>query len=154
MKKLIIPLFFLTTLLSFTCERNETSDDMIVPVDVNQLTGTWKLIQPGGFNVTLIIESVAQTGDSLPDKAMKVSGESAVNVYSAALSYEAVDQPKISIASIASTKRGGSPEAMQFEQTYFANLRVVNRYELTANNRLRLHYTGAEPGVLLYEKVN
>jgi heat shock protein HslJ len=151
----LIALFFLTTLLlGFTCERDETSDDMIVPVDITQLTGKWKLLQTNGFNVTLVIEPVIQTWERLPDKVVKVSGESAVNQYSASLSYDAPDQPKVVISSISSTKRGGPAEAMQFEQTYFAQLRAVDRYELTTNNRLRLHYTGTQPGVLLYEKVN
>jgi heat shock protein HslJ len=58
----------------------------------------------------------------------------------------------LTISNVGSTKIGGSVEEMQFEQTYYANLKAVTRYEIT--NKLRLYYEGTQPGVLVYEKVN
>ncbi|MFD2573987.1 META domain-containing protein [Spirosoma soli] len=150
MYKSLVSLLLITTLLySFSCERNEE----VVPADTQQLVGSWKLLEPGAFNVTLVVEPVVQTWERLPDKAFNLSGESAVNIYSSRISYEAPDQRTISIAPIISTKRGGPSEAMQFEQLYFANLMAVNRYELTGSNQLRLYYGGDQPGVLVYEKI-
>lgn len=137
--------------MSFSgCEREEA----IQPVNVDGLVGNWKLVEPGSFEVTLVIEPVVQTWEKLPVQVLGLSGKSAVNTYNSSLSYKDRSKPEITISAIGATKMAGSSEAMQFEQTYFASLKAVNRYELTSNNRLRLYYNGAQTGTLVYEKTN
>jgi heat shock protein HslJ len=140
-----------TLLLSFSgCERKEAAQ----PVNVDELVGNWKLVEPGSFDVTLVIEPVIQTWEKLPVQILDLSGKSAVNTYNSSLSYKDRSKPEITISAIGATKIAGSPDEMQFEQTYFANLKAVTRYELTSNDRLRLYYDGAQTGTLVYEKIN
>ena len=140
-----------TLLMSFSgCEREEVNQ----PVNIAGLVGNWKLIEPGSFDVTLVIEPVAQTWEKLPVQLLGLSGKSAVNTYNSSLSCKDRSKPEIIISEIGATKMAGSSEAMQFEKAYFANLKAVNRYELTSNNRLRLYYDGMQPGTLVYEKTN
>ena len=142
-------LLLLTAVLLMSFSGCERENDM-KPADIDALTGKWQLIEPGMYKVTLIIEPIAQNDMMLPLRIRALSGESAVNLYNTSLTYKAQDQSEITIDSISSTKRGGSAEAMQFEQTYYTNLKAVNRYELTDKSRLRFYYDG---GVLVYEKI-
>ncbi|GAB4042579.1 META domain-containing protein [Spirosoma jeollabukense] len=140
-----------TLLMSFSgCEREE----VVQPVNINELIGEWKLVEPGSFNVTLVIDPVAQTLQLPSVPRLNLSGKSLVNTYNSSLSYKDNKPSEITISEISATQMAGSSEAMQFEQTYFANLKAVNRYELTSNNRLRLYYDGAQTGTLVYEKTN
>ncbi|CAN5317201.1 hypothetical protein BH09BAC4_BH09BAC4_02430 [soil metagenome] len=140
-----------TFLMSFSgCEREEA----VQPVNINELIGEWKLVEPGSFNVTLVIDPVAQTLQLPSVPRLNLSGKSSVNTYNSSLSYKDNKPSEITISEISATKMAGSSEAMQFEQAYFANLKAVNRYELTSNNRLRLYYDGAQTGTLVYEKTN
>jgi hypothetical protein len=41
---------------------------------------------------------------------------------------------------------------MRFETDYFNHLAAVNKAELAGNDRLRLSYGGAVPGVLVYKR--
>lgn len=136
------------SLMSFSgCEREKT----VTPSNTSGLIGKWQLIEPGSYKVTLMIESIVQNTMIIPAKTLHLSGESAVNLYTASLNYKAQDQSEIIIEPVSTTKRAGSAEAMQFEQTYYAKLSAVNRYELTDINRLRFYHPG---GVLVYEKMN
>ena len=138
-----------TLLMSFSgCERGEATQ----PVNIDGLAGDWKLVEPGSFDVTLVIEPVVQTWEKLPLQIFNLSGKSAVNTYNSTLSYKDRSKPEITVSEIGATKMAGSSEAMQFEQIYFASLKAVNRYELTSNNHLRLYYDGAQTGTLVYEK--
>ncbi|MBD2752182.1 META domain-containing protein [Spirosoma validum] len=130
------------------CEREKPVEP--TPTSVQDLVGTWTLVEPNAYKVTLVIDPIPQTTQlPSPLPTFNLSGESAVNQYNSVLTYQASNQSQIAISPIGSTKKAGPSEAMQFEQTYYTNLKAVNRYELTNQNRLRFYYDG---GVLVYEK--
>ncbi len=132
-------------LLCIGCNREET----VKPANAQALLEAWKLIEPSAYKVTLVIEPGAQTLQLPSVPRFNLSGESSVNQYKSSFSYQAPAQPEIIVTSISTTEKAGSTEAMQFEQTYYANLRAVNRFELTDKNQLRFYYPS---GVLVYEK--
>lgn len=140
-----------TLLMSFSgCDREAA----VEPVNVDQLLGSWKLVEPGSYDVTLVIEPIVQTWEKLPVQLFGLSGKSAVNTYNSSLYYTDRSKPAITISAIGATKMAGSSNAMQFEQAYFANLKAVNRYKLTSKNKLRLYYDSTQTGMLVYEKTN
>lgn len=143
---LIAAIVFASTGFS-SCEREKPVEPS--PTKAQELIGTWTLVEPNTYKVTLVIDPTAQTMQlpSLP--TFNLSGESAVNQYNSVLTYQASDPSQIAISPIGSTKRAGSTEAMQFEQTYYTNLKAVNRYKLINQNRLTFYYDG---GVLVYQK--
>ena len=134
--------------LAFSCERDT---EEVLPANTGDLTGSWKLTEPASsYKITLIVERNTKTS------GYGLTGQSSVNQYFATapdpnLIFSSTPNPLL-IESLGSTKIAGSADAMQFEQTYFNNLRNVNRYELTTQNRLRLYYGGSQAGVLVYEK--
>lgn len=137
----------LTILLLVQCNREERG----VAPGVAQLVGTWQLVTPdSAYAVTLLL--ALDTANPPNDIVhFKANGKSAINTYNAFLS-AAVDGLMV-VTNVASTKIGGSSEATTVEEAYFTSLRTVVRYELSADNRLRLYYGGDKPGVLVYRKV-
>lgn len=140
-------------LLVFTALSGCNRENAVEPVNVSELNGTWRLVQPASqYNPTLVLER-----QNLPTittiQAFKVSGRLAVNTHSAQLLIPRVTSHDVSVEEITSTYVGGSAEAMQFEKTYLANLRAVTRFELTNQNRLWLYYNGTPSGKLVYEKL-
>ena len=135
------------------CQPDETT----VPAQPEQLVGEWQLVEPASpYQVTL---KLGQDSASAFPFTYRLSGECAVNLYYGAFRYNNSGglinpESRVGIFDLSATKRSGTPEAMQFEQIYFAGLRAVNRYELTNRNRLRLYYEGAQSGVLVYKKIN
>ncbi|GAB3546726.1 META domain-containing protein [Spirosoma fluminis] len=134
------------------CERTEDASPKSASPD--QLPGTWYLIEPQSpYRVRLTLEK--DSVSTMPF-SLRISGEASVNLYFGVMNYNAggLADPssQIAIRELGATLRGGSSEAMQFEQAYFAALKSANRYELTGQNRLRLHYGGEQTGILVYER--
>jgi len=139
--------FFCVFLLA-QCSREKRE----VAPGVAKLVGTWQLVEPdSSYAVTLAL--ALNTANPPNDIVHFIgSGKSSINTYSAFLS--AAADGLMVVTNVSSTKIGGSPEASQFEQTYFNNLRIVVRYELLTDNRLRLYHGGNKPGVLVYKRIN
>ncbi|GAB3501563.1 hypothetical protein GCM10027341_28530 [Spirosoma knui] len=140
-------------LMSFSgCER--TDDVSPKSASPDQLLGTWYLSEPQSpYRIRLTIEE--DSASTMPF-SLRISGESSVNLYFGVMNYNAggLSDPssQIAVRELGATMRGGSSEAMQFEQTYFTTLKKVSRYELAGQNRLRLHYGGEQTGMLVYER--
>ncbi|UFH55202.1 META domain-containing protein [Spirosoma sp. KNUC1025] len=140
--------FFLLLALLTQCGKKETT---LAP-NVANLTGTWQLTEPDStYGVTLQIgfDTENPPHDVTP---FLISGKSSVNQYNARF-FAALDG-MATVENLGSTKVAGPPQAMQFEQTYFDNLRTIARYELSTDNRLRLFHGGEKPGVLVYKRTN
>ncbi len=150
-------LLLITSMLLFTaCQPEEVS----VSTQFEQLVGEWRLVEPASaYAVTMNIAVDASVSTIAGVRAYMFTGRAPVNTYFQRVTFSDGTHPEAgpartaSVGGVVATKIGGSPEATQFEQTYFTNLRAVNRYELTNQNRLRLHYGGTQPGVLVYEKI-
>ncbi len=138
---------FISLLLSLTrCG----SKEVVLAPQITSLIGTWRLVEPdSSFAVTLVFayDTANPPHDVTPFLS---SGKSPINDYTLRL-FATIDG-MMSADDLSSTKRGGTTEAMNVEQTYYKNLRAVARYEL-ASNRLRLYHGGDLPRVLVYEKV-
>ncbi|WP_420149810.1 META domain-containing protein [Spirosoma sp.] len=142
---LLLPVLLL---MAFSgCERGRA----IEPVDVKQVLGNWRLVQPvSTYETTLAVEVDQYSGGTASGvHSLKFTGRAAVNTYFTSARLINWATGTVDVSSVGSTKVAGSAEAMQFEQTYYANLKAVNRYELTDEKRLKLFYEG---GVLVYEK--
>ena len=143
-------------LMSFSgCERENVieSDNQkaIDPDSVKQVLGNWKLVQPASnFATTLTVEVDQYSGGTASGiYSFRLSGKAAVNTYFTSARLPNWATGSVEVDGVSTTKVGGSKEAMQFEQTYYANLKAVTRYELTDKNQLKLYNDG---GVLIYEK--
>lgn len=139
---------FALVLLLFRC--SPESEPTVAP-PVQPLIGTWRLILPDStYEVTLrlIVDSDNPPVDVTPFDA---NGKSAVNTYSARL-FAAADG-KASVDQLSSTKIAGSPQVMQFEQTYLTSLQSVVRFQVDPAGRLRLDYGSAQgSGTLVYRR--
>ncbi len=127
-----------------------TKETTLAP-QITNLIGTWRLVEPdSAYAVTLqfAYDTANPPQDITPFLA---SGKSPINEYTLRL-FATIDG-MMSADNLSSTKRGGTPEAMNFEQTYYTKLKSVARYELTNDNRLRLYHGGNLPRVLVYEKM-
>lgn len=134
-------------ILTSRCSQEESA----VAPNVAALIGTWRLIEPDStYGVTLqfAYDPRNPPQDITPFNA---GGKSSVNAYTVRL-FATIDGT-LTADNLGSTEIAGSPKAMQFEQTYFDNLKAVARYELSTQNRLRLYHGGQQPGVLVYEKM-
>ncbi|MBD2752183.1 META domain-containing protein [Spirosoma validum] len=134
--------------LTTRCGKKES----VVAPNIAALVGTWQLIEPDSTNgVTLqfAYDSRNPPQDITP---FNVSGRAAVNGYTLRL-FATLDGT-MSADNLGYTDMAGSPQAMQFEQTYFASLNAVARFDLPTSGRLRLYHGGSQPGVLTYKKVN
>jgi hypothetical protein len=140
-------------LMSFSsCEREKAVEPKVVNSDdVKQVLGNWRLVQPAsGFAPTLAIDVDQYSGGTASGiYSLKLTGKAAVNSYFTSARLINWQTGSVEVENIGTTKMGGSGEAMQFEQLYYANLKAVTRYELTDKNQLRFYYDG---GVLVYEK--
>ena len=132
-------------------------EEVIPAASASVLAGNWLLIEPASaYTVTLEITDIKSVFNE--NYGVRLSGQSSVNQYSGTGSFS--QRPSIesgptgtgSVGVLASTKIGGPPAAMQFEDTYFARLRAVNFAGLVGTNRLHLRYGGTSPGVLVYKR--
>ncbi|HEV7347568.1 META domain-containing protein [Telluribacter sp.] len=94
-----------------------------------ELTGTWKFKHFGDkaeypYEVTLEFKGVPDENGKL-----MLSGRSSVNYYFAAYQADASNNT-LAVADLGSTRMGGSPEAMQFEQRYFELLKNAATYQI------------------------
>lgn len=124
----------------------------VVAQQVQPLIGSWRLIEPDstfGTTLQLVVDPNNPPIDITPFNA---TGKLAVNTYKARLFASA--DGKSSVDMVSSTEIGGSTQALQFEQSYLANLQAVVRYEITPQNLLRLYHGGSKPGVLVFKKAN
>ena len=126
-------------------------EEVVLSPKITNLIGTWRLAQSdSAYAVTLkfAYDEANPPHDVTP---FLVNGMSSVNDYN--IRFFAAIDGMMTTSNLSSTKKGGSTAAMQFEQTYFDNLRAVVRYELPTYNQLRLYHGGTEPHVLLYDRV-
>lgn len=124
----------------------------VVALQVQPLIGTWRLVLPDStYGVTLRL-AVDPNNPPVDITPFDAGGQSGVNTYSARL-FAAADG-KASVDRLSNTKLAGSPQAMQVEQTYLTNLRAVVRFQVDAPDQLRLDYGGAQPGTLMYKKID
>ncbi|OIN57109.1 META domain-containing protein [Arsenicibacter rosenii] len=148
-----ILLFFASLIaMAFSCERN---DETVVALSAAtaKLDGTWKLVEPATpYTITLELNLMPATATALTaSNVYEATGKAPINSYFTKLTQpKPAESDQVIVDGIGSTKVGGPAEVMQAEQTYFTNLKNVTRYELTTQNRLRLHHSS---GVLVYEKI-
>lgn len=133
------------------CER---ADDTAVKLNLDspqQLLGNWRLVQPVSTFATTLDVAVDQLsgGTASGIYSLHLSGKAAVNSYVTSARLINWATGEVEVESVSTTKVLGSATAILFEQTYYANLKAVNRYELTDKNQLKLYNDG---GVLVYEK--
>lgn len=126
--------------------------ESVVAPNVAALVGTWQLIEPdSSYSVTL--QFAYDTRNPPQDiTPFNGSGKASVNTYTLRL-FATLDGT-MSADNLANTDMAGSPQAMQFEKTYFGSLSAVARYELPTQNRLRIYHGGQQPGVLVYKRIN
>lgn len=139
--------FLLILLLTSQCSQEEA----IVAPKIANLIGTWRLVQPdSSYAVTLqfAYDTANPPHDITPFLA---NGKSSVNTYMLRL-FATLDGVLVA-ENLASTNVAGTPDAMAFEQAYFTNLKAAVRYEVTTNDQLRLYHGGAQPHVMVYERV-
>jgi len=134
-------------LASLACE---TKQEEAVPAYIDSLIGNWQLVEPSSpYVVTLRIGERNERGFAL-------SGSAPVNTYSGSVADPGLiftsEKNPFQVRELTNTEIAGPADAMQFEQSYFVNLRAAYRYELTNQNRLRLYYRGAPDGVYVYER--
>lgn len=139
--------FLLLLLLTSQCSQKEA----VVAPKIATLIGTWRLVQPdSSYAVTLAFayDSANPPHDITPFLA---NGKSSVNTYTLRL-FATLDGVLVA-ENLASTNVAGPSDAMAFEQAYFTNLKAAVRYEVTTNDQLRLYHGGAQPHVMVYERM-
>ncbi|MVM29874.1 META domain-containing protein [Spirosoma sp. HMF4905] len=148
MRLIGIACLVLITLMTSQCRKAEPE---LAP-KIAELIGTWQLIESdSAYTVTL---TFALDTDNPPHDitSFKASGKSSVNAYNVNL-FAAIDGMMLA-DQFGSTKIAGSPDAMQFEQQYFKNLKAAARFELPTTTQLRVYHGGDLPRVLVYKKLN
>ena len=141
----------IATLFLFFMVQCGKQESVVAPT-IAALIGTWQLIEPDstyGVNLQFAYDTRNPPQDITPFNA---SGKSSVNTYTVRL-FATLDGT-LSAENLGNTEIAGSPQAIQFEQAYFDNLKTVARYELPTNNQLRLFHGGKQPGVLVYKRIN
>ncbi|MVM39882.1 META domain-containing protein [Spirosoma sp. HMF3257] len=148
MRFIAISCLLLVTLALSQCKQTEPE----LSPKIAELIGTWQLIEPNtAYEVTLTF--ALDTANPPHDiTSFKASGKSSVNEYNLNL-FAAIDGMMVA-DQLGSTKIAGSPDAMQFEQQYFKNLKAAVRYELPTANLLRVSHGGDEPHLLVYKRLN
>ncbi len=144
--KTILWSVLLFSLTSFSgCNRQEAST--VPPTDLSNVIGKWKLSSPQTeFTITLDIAQKALEGNTI---TYQLTGSSPVNQYGAEATIQA--SGTVSVNSIVATKRGGSPEAMNAETTYFNSLQQVEKAELVGG-KLQLRSRDTKWSLLVYDK--
>lgn len=110
-------------------------------------TGKYILVNPKtDYTFTLTIET--KTGEVNPE-VHQISGISSVNQYGADATIKS--DGTVNIGSISSTKRGGTPEAMTAETSYYNSLQKITKAEIVGGN---LHLRSADPNwsLLVYNR--
>ncbi|MBD2702538.1 META domain-containing protein [Spirosoma sp. BT702] len=147
LRNVLLTALSLFSLLVFTqCSKK---DNELSP-KIASLIGNWQLAEPNSsyeVNLNFTLDEKNPPNDVTP---LFGGGRSSVNEYNARF-FATVDGMMV-VDPIGSTKVAGEPAAMQFEQTYYTNLRAVVRYELTSD-QLKLSYGGDKPGTLVYKRV-
>lgn len=138
---------FLLSLTSFSgCNRKEANT--VQPSALGNIIGKWKLSSPlTEFTITL---DIAQKTTEPGSTTYRITGLSPVNQYGADATVQA--NGTVNISSIIATKRGGSPEEMNAETTYFNSLQQVDNVELVGG---KLQFRSRDPkwSLLVYDKL-
>ncbi|AQG81496.1 META domain-containing protein [Spirosoma montaniterrae] len=137
----------LTLLTVGACQQ---SDYQMAP-NVARLVGTWQLRDSTTVYAPTLQFELDTENPPLDITPFKASGKASVNTYNGRLS-ASLDGMMV-VTGLGQTKIGGSPEAMRFEQTYFANLKSVARFKTTEDDRLYLYFGNPQPGTLIYERI-
>lgn len=99
---------------------------------VEKLTDTWNLSK---FNGVDIAEILPETMRSIPSMTIgndgKVSGTSGLNRFTGGLDLEKLAKGEFDLGPLASTKMGGSDEAMGFEQAFFEQLQSITGFTIS-----------------------
>ncbi|WP_247235230.1 META domain-containing protein [Telluribacter sp. SYSU D00476] len=156
MKKIILSLGLIATLMmGVACQPESVDADALKSERLSanaDLTGTWKFKHfddkaESPYEVTLEFKGQADENGKL-----MLSGRSSVNHYFAAYQADA-SKHKLNVADLGSTRMGGSPEAMQFEQRYFELLKNAASYQLkNAGQTLVITTGGDSPQSLYFER--
>lgn len=148
MRHLAVAAFAVLFVLLSGCSKDK---EPVVALKVVPLIGTWQLISPDssyGITLSFVVDRNNPPVDVTP---FIVDGRSSVNTYNGRI-YAAADGMMYT-SSLGSTKVAGTSAAMQFEETYLANLKTVARFEVTAQDQLRLYHGGDKPGILIYARL-
>lgn len=142
---------FVLICLLFVLSQCGSSEPKLAP-KIAELIGTWQLVEPDSTYAVTLTFALDTNNPPHDITSFKASGKSSVNEYNLNL-FAAIDGMMLA-DQLGSTKIAGSPDAMQFEQTYFTNLRATARFELPTPNQLRVYHGGSLPRVLVYKKIN
>lgn len=136
----------LLSLTSFSgCNRQDAST--VQPTDLSSLVGKWTLSSPATkFTITLTISPKTTEANTL---VFQLAGLSPVNQYGADATIQI--NGTVNVNNIIATKRGGSPEAMEAETTYFNSLQQVEKAELI-DGKLHLRSRDVKWNLLVYDK--
>lgn len=149
MKVLVNSLIICSFLLCACSKEIVESDSMTVnALRKSDLLGQWKLKsfsdgKATEFEVTLEIKD--------EEGKYTFNGRSSVNFYFAS---PLIDENKktISIDVIGSTKMAGTPEANQFEMTFFERLKNIERFEFKDKSTLVFYLSNPEKEALFFER--
>ncbi len=137
----------LLSLSSFSGCNRQSTNTIVQPADLSNLIGKWNLSNPKtDFTITLEITQKTTEGNT---PTYRVSGLSPVNQYGADATIQA--NGIVNVSAIIATKRGGSPEAMTAETTYFNSLQQVEKAELVGG-KLQLRSRDTQWSVLVFDK--
>lgn len=142
--KLAVFLFVFVTF--FGCHR----DPAVVPPNAVKLIGTWELrepLPPYPVRLQLALDADNPPRDVTP---FVISGTIAGSRYEGRSS-AGLDGLFVITGLNELLPATGSDV---FRQTYLTNLRAVVQFSYTTDNRLRLTYGSAQPGMLVYEKID
>ena len=142
---------FVLICLLFVLSQCGSSQPELAP-KIAQLIGTWQLVESDSTYAVTLTFALDTNNPPHDITSFKASGKSSVNEYNLNL-FAAIDGLMLA-DQLGSTKIAGSPAAMQFEQTYFTNLRAAARFELPTANQLRVYHGGSLPRVLVYKKLS
>ncbi|MCK8491969.1 MULTISPECIES: META domain-containing protein [Spirosoma] len=123
----------------------------VVPPSLAKLVGTWQLIEPDSSYAVTLTFTYDNNNPPIDITPFIINGQSSVNTYTARM-FATVDGT-MQINEVVRTEKAGSAAAMQFEESYLANLKTVVRFESPTENRIHLFHGGAKSGVLVYKKL-
>lgn len=144
MKKALITLLTLTIFAG--CKQR---DQEVAPLLAN-LIGTWQLVEPASSYAITLKFAFDTNNPPIDITPYLASGKSPVNDYTARM-FATIDGT-MQISELGSSKLGGAPEALQFEQDYYEKLKSVVRFESPTETKLYLYYGGIAPGKLIFQK--
>ncbi|WP_338873987.1 hypothetical protein WBJ53_31990 [Spirosoma sp. SC4-14] len=145
MKRALITCLVLT-IFAGCKQRNQE----VAPVLAN-LIGTWQLVQPDSSYAVTLEFAYDTKNPPIDITPFLASGKSAINDYTARI-FATIDGT-MQVSELGTTKLGGTPEAIQFEQNYYEKLNSIVRFESPTQTTLNLYHGGTTPGMLVYKKM-